>query len=213
MRCLLLLFVSLLITPANVWAQSAEVTEASADVVPHAREDDQLRAKPSYLIELVEFRFHEPPAAALSAEDVLQRLNQAAEEGSGVEVIQTFHLTAVARQESLAQVERLTAITTGVSQSPIPSRTAENRPIRNMKQVELGTSLTVKAQPADSEISVAVRYAASRIQGERPEDGPPDIVSFTIQSQLSVVSGQQVLLGGADGASSSSYTALTVTEQ
>ncbi len=213
MRFLLLLIVSLLITPATGLAQISEVTEASADVVPQAREDDQPRAKPSYLIELVEFRLHEPPAAALSAKEVLQRLKQAAEEGSGVEVIQTFHLTAVAGQESMAQVELLTAITTGVTQSPIPIRTGQASPIRSMQQVELGTSLTVKAQPADSEISVAVRYAASRIQGERPEDGPPDIVSFTIQSQLSIVSGQQVLLGGANGGPSSSYAALTVTEQ
>src|SRR5690606_29446451 len=100
-RYLLLLIVSLLIAPANVWAQGNEVTEASADVVPGAQEDDQPRAKPSYLIELVEFRFHEPPAAGLSAEDVLlQRLNRAAEEGSGVEVLQTFHLTASAGQKS-----------------------------------------------------------------------------------------------------------------
>jgi|GEM_PF-2317381 len=212
MRCLLLLIVSLLVAPANVWAQSSE---ASADVAPQARADDQPRPKPAYLIELVEFCFDEPPTAALSAKDVLQRLSQAAEEGSGVEVIQTFHLSAVAGQESRVQVERLTAIITGVSQSPIPSRTGQGQapPIRSMQQVELGTSLTVKAQPADSKISIEVRYAASRIQGERPEDGPPDIVSFTIQSQLPVVSGQPVLLGSANGGSSSSYTALTVTEQ
>ena len=212
MRCLLLLIVSLLVTPANVWAQGSE---ASADVAPQAPGDDQPRAKPSYLIELVEFRFNEPPTAALPAEDLLQRLSQSAAEGSGVEVLQTFHLTAVAGQESMARVERLAAITTGVSQSPVSSRTGQGQapPIRSMQQVELGTSLTVKVQPVDGKMSVEVRYAASRIQGARPEDGPPDIVSFTIGSQLSVDSGQPVLLGGANGGSTSSYAALTVTEQ
>lgn len=215
MRCSLLLIVSLLVTPANVWAQNPDVTEASADVVPQTPEGDQPRAKPSYLIELVEFCFDEPPAAALSAEDVLRRLNQTAEEGSGVQVLQTFHLAAVAGQESRVQVERLTTITTGVTQSPIPSRTGQVQapPIRSMQQVELGTSLTVKVQPAGEKLSVEVRYAVSRIQGERPADGPPDIVSFTIESQLSAASGQQLLLGGANGNSSSSYAALTVTEQ
>lgn len=215
MRCSLLLVVSLLVMPVNLWAQSSEVTEASADVAPQTPEDDQPRAKPSYLIELVEFRFSEPPVAALSAEDLLQRLNPTAEEGSGLEVVQAFHLTAVAGQESRVQVQQLTAVTKGVSQSPIPSRTGQGQapPIRSLQQVELGTSLTVKVQPVGEKLLVEVRYAASRIQGERPEDGPPDIVSFTIQSQLSVVSGQQLLLGGANGDSSSTYAALTVTEQ
>jgi hypothetical protein len=215
MRCSLLLIVSLLVTPVNHWAQSSEVAQASADVVPGAPEDDLPRAKPSYLIELVEFRFSEPPAATLSAEAVLQRLNQAAEEDSGVEVLQTFHLSAVVGQESRVQVERLTAITTGLTQSPIPSRAGQVQapPIRSLQQVELGTSLTLKVLPAGEKLSVEVRYAASRIEGERPEDGPPDIVSFTIESQLSAVSGQQLLLGGANGGASSSYAALTVTEQ
>lgn len=71
----------------------------------------------------------------------------------------------------------------------------------------------VKVQPAGQKLSVEVRYAASRIEGERPEDGPPDIVSFTIESQLSAASGQQLLLGGANGGASSTYAALTVTEQ
>ena len=68
------------------------------------------------------------------------------------------------------------------------------------------------AEPVDDKIRVSVRYAASRIQGERPEDGPPDIVSITLQSQLLVSPGNRVLLGGANGASSS-YAAITVTEQ
>jgi hypothetical protein len=75
----------------------------------------------------------------------------------------------------------------------------------------LGTTLTVTAEPADEKIRVSVRYAASRIQGDRPEDAPPDIVSFTLHSQLLVTPGQRVLLGGANG-KSASYTAITVTE-
>ena len=68
------------------------------------------------------------------------------------------------------------------------------------------------AEPVDDKIRVSVRYAASRIDGERPEDGPPDIVSFSLQSQLLVIPGQRVLLGGAGGASAS-YAAIAVTEQ
>lgn len=209
MRSRLLLIVALLVTPLSVFAQEPEAAEAPPAIAVQAPTDQQPLASPSYLIELVEFRFNEAPSASLTAEDILGRLRQPAA-GNGVEVIQTFHLLAVAGQESMAKVEVQTAVTSGVAYPQ--GRGGPAPPIRHLQQMKLGTTLTAKVQPVESKILVEVRYSASRIEGERPEDGPPDIVAFTLQSQLLIAPGQQTLLGGASG-TSSSYAVLSVTEQ
>ncbi len=210
MRSPLLLITSLLLVPMSARAQDPVATEVSQDVeVQEAPTDQRPQAKTSYLIELVEFRLGEPPSPALTAEEILNWLSQSAEDNE-VEVTQAFHLLAVAGQESMVQVELQTAIITGIASTQ--GRGGQVSPIRSVQQRSLGTTLTVMAQPANDQIQVSVRYAATRIAGERPEDGPPDIISFTLQSQLLVTPGQRVLLGGANGASSS-YAAITVTEQ
>lgn len=209
MRFPLLLLISLLM-PVSVRAQEPVATEAAQVVeVQEASTDQRPQANKSYLIELVEFRLGEPPSPTLTAEKILDRLSQSAED-NGVEVIQAFHLSAVAGQESMAQVQLQTAITTGVQH--VQGRGGPIQPVRSLRDMSLGTTLTVTAEPADDKIRVSVRYSASRIDGERPEDGPPDIISFTLQSQLLVTPGKRVLLGGANGASSS-YGALTVGER
>jgi hypothetical protein len=210
MRYPLPLVVSLLLVPVSVCAQEPVAPEVSQDVeVQEAPTDPRPQPKKSYLIELVEFRLGEPPSPTLTAEEILDRLSQPADD-NGVEVVQTFHLSAVAGQESMAQVQLQTAITTGVQH--VQARGGPVPPVRSLRDMNLGTTLTVTAEPADDKIRVSVRYAASRIDGERPEDGPPDIVSFTLQSQLMVTPGQRVLLGGANGASSS-YAAITIIER
>ncbi len=208
MRSQLLSIISLLIMPASGFSQRPPANEASSGVEVQAPTDERPRAKKCYLIELVEFQFNEVPSAALDAAEMLSRLRQAADDDR-VEVIQTFYVSALEGQQSTAEVGLQTSIVTGVTYPQ--ARTGQIPPLRNLQQTQLGSTLRVKAEPADDEISVQVNYAVSRIRGERPEDGPPDIVSFTLQSQLLVVPGQRVLLGGANG-SSSNYAALTVTE-
>ena len=114
MRSLLLLIVSLLLLPVGVRAQEPVATKVAQVVeVQEASTDHRPQANKSYLIELVEFRLGESPSSTLAAEEILDRLSQSAED-NGVELIQTFHLSAIAGQESMAQVELQTAITTGV---------------------------------------------------------------------------------------------------
>lgn len=209
MRLLLPLVVSLLMLPASVFSQEPAATVPSPAVVPQVSQNQKSKAKTSYLIELVEFRLGEAPTPGLTAEGILNRLNQSTKD-NGVQVLQTFHLSAMSGKESVARVMVQTALTIGVQFAM--GRGGPGPAIRNLQQTELGTTLTVMAEPSDDKIAVIVSYAASRVQGERPEDGPPDIVSFTLQTQLLVAPGQRVLLGGANGASSS-YAALTVTEQ
>jgi hypothetical protein len=209
MRAPLLPVVSLLLLPASVFSQEVAAIDPAEVVAPQVGQNKETDAKQSYLVELVEFRLGDAPSAALSAEEILDRLNRSADDDS-VEVIQTFHLSAVAGHESMANVGLQAAITSGVQfmqprGGPIP-------PIRNLEQVHLGTALMVTARPAGDKIRISVRYEASRIDGERPEDGPPDIVSITLQSQLLVTSGQRILLGGARGAPSS-YATIIVTER
>ena len=95
MRSPLLLVVSLLLVPVSIRAQEPVATEVSPDVeVQGAPTDQPPQANKSYLIELVELRLGDPPSPTLTAEEILDRLSQSA--GSdGVEVNQTFHLSAV----------------------------------------------------------------------------------------------------------------------
>ncbi len=139
MRSPLLLVVSLLLVPVSIRAQEPVATEVSPDVeVQEAPTDQPPQVKKSYLIELVEFRLGDPPPPTLTAEEILDRLSQSAED-NGVEVNQTFHLSAVAGQESMAQVQLQAAITTGVQH--VKGRGRPVPPVRSLQDMSLGTTL------------------------------------------------------------------------
>lgn len=117
MRSPLLLVVSLLLVSVSVFAQEPAATEPFPNVVPLASQDKASDTNIFYLIELVEFRLSGSRSPTLTAEEILDRLNQPAEDDE-VGVIQTFHLSAVARQESTAKAGRMAAIMVGVQSAP-----------------------------------------------------------------------------------------------
>ncbi len=225
MRFALLWFVTLLAVPVSSLAQGLPsgapadrpppadrrggqkpdpAAAVSVERFPSARLEDQT----SYLVELVEFRITNGPLSGLSADDLLQRLD-AADEDDGAEVIQSFHLYALAGQESTAKAGVMTAITQGVAYPQ--GRGGGAPPIRNRTTMSLGKSLTVVVEPAGDRVLLQFQYTNSRIDGEESEDGPPDIVETTIQTPLRIELGKRVLVGGGSG-SQASYVAITVSE-
>lgn len=104
MRSRFFLIAALLMTPTSVFAQPPEAAEVSQELTVEAPAGQRPSASQAYLVKLVEFRFSEAPSASLTAEDILGRLRQSAED-NGVEVVQTFHLSAMAGHESRAEVD------------------------------------------------------------------------------------------------------------
>lgn len=175
--------------------------------------DQKTTPSVTYQIELVEFQLGDGPEPGITPEEILERLAQR-DEASNVEVIQTFQLSAIAGEESMAKIGVLTSITIGVQNLPaaLQGRAGPMPTIRNMRDLELVSSLRVVASPKGEKISAKVIYSASRLQGEKPDDHSPDIGSFTIESQILVHSGQRVLLGGTHS-NSSNYAAITITQR
>jgi hypothetical protein len=213
MRCSPLLVISLLMPLVGAFAQESPQLENAPKPGPPISGDQKTVPNVTYQIELVEFRIGGGPEPGITPEEILERLAKRGE-ASNVEVIQTFHLSAIAGEESMARIGVLTSITTGVQNVPagFQGRAGPMPTIRNMQQVELITSLRVVANPKGDKISARVSYSASRLEGEKPDDHSPDIASFTIESQILVNSGQRVLLGGTHS-NSSNYAAITVTQR
>lgn len=217
MRFASLGFAALLAISANSMVHAPALAEGANEAIADPPSNVSVERTPNappggktvYLIELVEFRLPGVPVAGITAADILARLDGAGGD-DGAEVIQTFHLSALAGQESTARVGLMTSVVMGVAYQQ--GRGVQVPPVRNMSQMSLGTTLTVIAGPDGDEVALKLNYSSSRILGDAPEDSPPDIVDTTVEMPLRVSLGKRVLAGGGSG-KQASYIAVTVTER
>lgn len=160
-----------------------------------------------YTVRVTEFRVNAELSAELSAADVLKSLHQLQENGK-VELFESVCLSALESQRARAQFGRRVTMVSGVTSGrPGP-------PVRSYSQSQVGTLLEALVESEGEKLTLQVQYEASHVEpggSDEPEDyRPPDIGTISVETTLSLVPGQPVLLAGARQKSRSSFLLVVV---
>lgn len=163
-------------------------TLAIAQEIQSPKDSD---AKPlqTYVVEIAEIHLSGEAAQRLKAKEIAQSLEQLTKDGH-VELREKVRLSVLAHHESSVLFGRQTAVTQGTV------TTREGRQ-RNMTSINLGTTLQVSAEPHHEDVLLKLKYQASRLGKEIPEDHAPDMDTVRFTSELALRPGKPVVVAGS----------------
>jgi hypothetical protein len=156
----------------------------------------------AYIVQLTEFRMKKSSDVQLSSIEILKSFDQLRDNGD-IEIIETIRLSALPTYESMMQIGKKATVTVGVMNVP-------GRPqARQMQQEMIGTMVRLTAEPCDGKTLLKLSYEASRFEGERSNDSPPDTKTFQINTTLLLDRSKTTLVGGTS-AESSTFLAVSI---
>jgi hypothetical protein len=155
-----------------------------------------------YLVQLTEFRISDSSHAGWSTDEIVKRFERREEDGD-VEIVETIRLSVLSGHESMVQVGRRARVTVGVVSTP------GRGPTRQMESHNIGTMVSLTAEPADGRVLLKLSYTSSRFEGEGTDESPPDTTTFQIDATLLLEAGKPTLVGGSS-ASPTSYLMVSV---
>ncbi|TVS09394.1 MAG: hypothetical protein EA424_27235 [Planctomycetaceae bacterium] len=176
--------------------------QAQDDPKPAAALPNASTGGESYLVQLSEFRIKDSSHAGWSTDEIVKRFERREEDGA-VEIVETIRLSALSGHESMVQVGRQARITVGVISTPGRGST------RQMESHNIGTLVSLTAEPADGKVLLRLSYSSSRFEGTGTDESPPDIVTFQSDATLLLEAGKPTLVGGSS-ASETSYLMVSV---
>ena len=161
----------LLVSPA--WSQKNEPAERA-----------------TYDVTLTEFQMKSGQEPEISFKEIIDAFHDR-ENRDNLILVETLRLTLQADLECTAQFSRQVTVTEGIVRNPRGVQ-------RRTKTVKLGTMAQIRVTPEDDKLTLRLRYTASRLGGEIPEDSPPDMLNSTYETTIAVQRGKPALVGGGD---------------
>ncbi|WP_372722937.1 hypothetical protein [Novipirellula sp.] len=123
-----------------------------------------------YLVELSEYKLEQSIPTGLGEGEVVDAILK-----SGTKPVETIRLTAMSETESMIQVGRRVALTTG-------TMTRGGVTTRQTKDIEIGTILRIQIKQHAKGAIADIDYSTSRLDGDRTDDSPSDVLTNTMQS-------------------------------
>tara|TARA_R110002049_G_scaffold27283_3_gene93850 strand:- start:670 stop:1419 length:750 start_codon:yes stop_codon:yes gene_type:complete len=123
-----------------------------------------------YLVELSEYKLEQSIPTGLSEDQVIDAMLKA-----GTKPVETIRLTAVSDTESVAKIGRRVALAPGtITQNGVMSR--------QVKDVEIGTMLSITIKHHVKGAIADIAYTTSRFDGDGTDGSSPDVLTNTTQS-------------------------------
>jgi hypothetical protein len=162
-------------------------------------------AKPlqSYIVEITEVHLSAEAAQGLKVNELARSLERLTQDGH-VDLVEKVRLSVLARHESIAQFGLQTAITQGT----VATREGLQR---NTMMVHVGTMVQVSAEPHHEDVLLKLKFEASRLGKEIPEDHAPDIETVSFSSELLLRPGKPVVAIGST-AKGGAYLLVSIVE-
>ena len=135
-----------------------------------------------YLVELSEYNLEQAIPTGLGEDEVIDALLK-----GGAKPVETIRLTAMSETESMVQLGRRVALTTG-------TMTRNGVKTRQTTDMEIGTILRLKIKQHANGAIADIDYSTSRLDGDETNDSPPDVLTNTMQSTQVYVLGKARLL-------------------
>lgn len=123
-----------------------------------------------YLVELSEYKLEQSIPTGLGEGEVVDAILK-----SGTKPVETIRLTAMSETESMVQVGRRVALTTG-------TMTRGGVTNRQTKDIEIGTILRIQIKQHAKGAIADIDYSTSRLDGDGTDDSPSDVLTNTMQS-------------------------------
>ncbi|EMI21506.1 secreted protein [Rhodopirellula maiorica SM1] len=156
-----LLSLLVLLTASLPFGGQTRADDSGVDSEPNATQ---------YFVELAEYKLEQSIPTGLAEDEVIASILK-----SGTKPVETIRLTAMSETESMVQIGRRVALTTG-------TMTRSGVTTRQTQEMEIGTMLRLKIKEHTKGAIADIDYTTSRLDGDGANDTPPDVVTNTIQS-------------------------------
>jgi hypothetical protein len=153
-------------------------------------QEDKPAEVPTYDVTLTEFQLKSGHDPELSFADIIRDF-QDREKKDNITLAETVRLTLQANFECTVRFGKQVQVTKGIINNP--------RGVQRVTQtMQVGTMAQIRVTPEDGKLILKLRYTASRLGDEAPEDAPPDVLSSTYNATVAVEPGKPALVGGTD---------------